>query len=95
MRGVPELALMKGKEGDVLVGLGLQNNLPLRGSPQYATSFDGSSPFSMKVASTSSSMLEGLQFDIAPWIYERIYKFFLSLALLSSLLETPTMHEGA
>ena len=43
----------------------------------------------MKSASTASSMLEGLQFDIAPWIYEWIYKFFLSLALLSSLLETP------
>ena len=40
-------------------------------------------------------MLEGLQFDIAPLIYERICKFFLSLALLSSLLETPVAHEGA
>ena len=47
----------------------------------------------MKVASTSSSTLKGLQFDIAPWIYERICKFFLSLALLSSLLETSATHE--
>ena len=68
---------------------------PSTGALQYATSFIESSPFSAKVASTSSSMLEGLQFDIAPWIYERIYKFFLSLALLSSLLETPMAHEGA
>ena len=40
-------------------------------------------------------MMEGLKFDIAPWIYEWICKFFLSLTLLPSLLETPAVHKGA
>jgi len=63
------------------------------GALQYATSFDGSSPFSAKATSTSSSTLEGLQFNIALQIYERIYEFFLSLALPSSLLETIVAHK--
>ena len=70
VRGVPEPMLMEGKEGDDLVGLGLRNNLPGAGALQCTTSFDGSSAFSAKVANTSSSTLDGLQFDIAPRIYE-------------------------
>ena len=89
MRGIPKLVLVEGEEGYDLISLGVWNNPPGVGALQCATSFDGSSPFSAKAASTSSSTLEGLQFDIAPWIYERNYKFFLSLALLTSLLETP------
>ena len=65
------------------------------GARQCATFFDGSNPFMAKSASTASSTLEGLQFDIAPRIYERICEFFLSLALPSFLLETAAAHEQA
>ena len=45
------------------------------GALQCATSFDGSSRFPAKAASTSSSTLEGLQFNITPWICDRICEF--------------------
>ena len=65
------------------------------GARQCATFFDGSNPFMAKSASMASSMLEGLQFDIAPRIHKQSCEFFLSLTLLSSLLETLVAHEVA
>ena len=65
MHGIPKPTLVEGEEGYDLIGLGLQNNLPRRRTLQCATSFDGSSPFSAKAASTASYTLDGFQFDIA------------------------------
>ena len=42
---------------------------------QCTSSFDRSSPFSVKAANTISSTLDDLQLDIALWIHERIYEF--------------------
>ena len=42
---------------------------------QCASSFVSSGPFSAKVASTISSMLDHLQLNIALWIHEQIYEF--------------------
>ena len=61
-----EPVLVEGEEGDNVIGSWLQNSFPSVGALQCTTSFDGSIPFSAKVASTSSSVLDGLQFNIAP-----------------------------
>ena len=66
---------MEGKEGDNLIGLRSRNGFPGVGALQCATSFGGSSPFSVKAASTASSTLDGLQFYIALRIYEWICEF--------------------
>ena len=49
---------------------------------QYASSFGGSGPSSVKAADTISSTLDDLQLDIVLWIHKRICEFF-SLALPS------------
>ena len=78
--GYPSLRLWKARKETTSSARGCGTTSPDAGALQYAT---------------SSSTLSGLQFDITPRIYDRIYKFFLSLALLSFLLEPPAAHEGA
>ena len=76
-RSPERLPLRQGSPGEgspegVHVWLHLDENLA---DGDKATSFGGTSPFSVKAASTISSTLGDLQLDITLWNHKRVYEF--------------------
>jgi hypothetical protein len=80
----------------ILPALGCGSSCSVGGALQCATTLGGSNPFATKSSSCSSSMVDGLQFNIAPsgGKDEMTFSFSLPLSIFLSSGTTGVEKEG-